>query len=305
MANNESQASEVTLTQSDDFKLIHGIGPGIENRLFKAGINSYAQLSALSPDEIVYAVGTLIGMSVDRVIKQDWIGQARQLQLQCEQALAELPSDPFPFESQHYATFNLELLLGKENKVRRTRIMHIQNEVEEIWAGWDETRALGFIVTHAELRLPEEETAQVRAGLIETSLPESQQPMLAGIPRLKELVAIPSAEDGPRSLLSESQPFRVRMTLDLSEVSSPKDTPLEYSTTIYAKKLGQSERMPVGKANGSFMPEEKVTISVEKASLREGVYRLEAEVAFKLLTEKAIPDSGLTAQLEGGLLHIC
>ncbi len=291
------------LTQADDFKLINGIKSGIENRLHNAGITSYAQLIALSPDDIVAAVGTLVGMTADRVIKQDWIGQARQLESQREQALAEMQSDQSRAERQHYATFTLELLLGGENEVRRTRIMHIQGKAEETWAGWEQVRVIDFIISRAELRLPKAEPVQAGTGLIETTLPESPQPVL-GNPRLQELVAIPSAEDSPRRLISASQPFGVRMTLDLSEVSSPKDTPLEYSTTFFSKKLGRGERMTVGNAKGSCMPEEKVVIGIENATLQEGVYRLEAEVVLKLLSEKAIPDSGLTTQLEGGLLGI-
>jgi hypothetical protein len=304
MEENDTQTSEVLQTQADDFKLINGIKSGIENRLYKAGITTYAQLIALSPDDIVVAVGPLVGMTAERVIKQDWIGQARQLQSQREQALAEMHSDQSRAERQHYATFTLELLLGGENEVRRTRIMHIQGKAEETWAGWEQVRVINFIISRAELRLTKPEPVLAGPGLIETTLPESQQPVLAGNPRLEELVVIPNAEDSPRRLISASQPFGVHMTLDLSEVSTPKDTPLEYSTTIFSKKLGHGERMIVGKAKGSCMPEEKVIIGIEEASLQEGVYRLEAEVFVKLLSEKEIHNSGLTAQLEGGLLRI-
>jgi hypothetical protein len=303
MAKKDSQTSEVTLSQADDFKLIHGIKSGIENRLHKAGITSYAQLIALTPDDIVAAVGTLVGMTEDHVIKQDWIGQARQLLSQREQALGEMQSDQSRAERQHYATFTLELLLGGENEVRRTRIMHIQGKAEETWAGWERGRVIDFIISRAELHLPKSESVQAGTGLIETILPESTTPVL-GSPRLEELVAIPSAEDRPRRLISASQPFGVRMTLDLSEVSSPKDIPLEYSTTIFSKKLGRGERMTVGKAKGSCTPQEKVIIGIENATLQEGVYRLEAEVVLKLLSEKAFPYAGLTTQLEGGLLGI-
>ena len=63
----------------DDLKLINGIGPAVERRLHSVGIYTYAQLAALSPADIAAAVADLAGLSAERIIKQDWIGQARKL----------------------------------------------------------------------------------------------------------------------------------------------------------------------------------------------------------------------------------
>jgi hypothetical protein len=63
----------------DDLKLINGIGPAVEKRLIGIGILTYAQLTALSPADIAAAVADLAGLSAERIIKQDWIGQARKL----------------------------------------------------------------------------------------------------------------------------------------------------------------------------------------------------------------------------------
>jgi NADH-quinone oxidoreductase subunit E len=63
----------------DDLKLINGIGPKVEKRLNGVGIFTFAQLAALSPADIAAAVTDHAGLSAERIIKQDWIGQARKL----------------------------------------------------------------------------------------------------------------------------------------------------------------------------------------------------------------------------------
>lgn len=63
----------------DDLKLINGIGPGVEKRLNGVGVFTYTQLAALSPADVAAAVADLSGLSSERIIKQDWIGQALKL----------------------------------------------------------------------------------------------------------------------------------------------------------------------------------------------------------------------------------
>jgi hypothetical protein len=63
----------------DDLKLINGIGKAVEDRLHDHGIYTFAQLVALSPADIAAAVAGLAGLSAERIMKQDWIGQARKL----------------------------------------------------------------------------------------------------------------------------------------------------------------------------------------------------------------------------------
>ena len=62
----------------DDFKLIKGIGPAIERRLNEAGVTTFAQLAALSPDGLATIVEGA-GVSSDRIVRQDWIGRAGEL----------------------------------------------------------------------------------------------------------------------------------------------------------------------------------------------------------------------------------
>ncbi len=64
---------------ADDLKLINGIGPIVESRLRGVGIYTFTQLAALSPADIAAAVSDLAGLTSERIIKQDWIGQAHKL----------------------------------------------------------------------------------------------------------------------------------------------------------------------------------------------------------------------------------
>jgi predicted flap endonuclease-1-like 5' DNA nuclease len=89
MARRSSSTSmAVKPPNTDDLKLINGIGPGVESRLHGVGIYTFAQLAALSPADIAASVSGLAGLTTERIIKQDWIGQARKLA--SESALANL-----------------------------------------------------------------------------------------------------------------------------------------------------------------------------------------------------------------------
>ena len=63
----------------NDLKQINGIGPAVEKRLNGVGIFTFDQLAALAPADIAAAVAGLAGLSAERIVKQDWIGQALKL----------------------------------------------------------------------------------------------------------------------------------------------------------------------------------------------------------------------------------
>ncbi|HYT43355.1 MAG TPA: helix-hairpin-helix domain-containing protein [Methylomirabilota bacterium] len=72
-------AREEDLRKTDDFKLITGIGPTIESRLNSVGIFTFAQLAAMSPADLAAAVTGIVGLTAERISKQDWIGKAQEL----------------------------------------------------------------------------------------------------------------------------------------------------------------------------------------------------------------------------------
>ena len=112
MARRSSSTSmAVKPPNSDDLKRINGIGPGVESRLHGVGIYTFAQLATLSPADIAASVSGLASLTTERIIKQNWIGQARTLAL--ESAL----TDP-KWEQEVYSTSIREV--GRINdRVRR------------------------------------------------------------------------------------------------------------------------------------------------------------------------------------------
>jgi len=135
----------------DDFKLIKGIGPAIEDRLHSAGIFTFAQLADRSPAEIAELIPSL---SAKRVARQGLIRQAHKLALKGTRVRADKKATASPGR-QRYATFTVELLLDEGNLVRRTRVVHVQDGDEAVWAGWKDPQLLSFFIEHAELRLAE------------------------------------------------------------------------------------------------------------------------------------------------------
>lgn len=61
----------------DDLKRISGIGAVFARRLNMAGITTFAQLAAMTAEEVAAAVD--IEVAPDRILADDWIGQAAEL----------------------------------------------------------------------------------------------------------------------------------------------------------------------------------------------------------------------------------
>jgi len=68
-------------TLHDDLKLIKGIGPAIEKTLNELGIRRFDQIAEMSEYDIDRVAKRLKGFRT-RIYREDWIGQARDLQLQ-------------------------------------------------------------------------------------------------------------------------------------------------------------------------------------------------------------------------------
>jgi NADH-quinone oxidoreductase subunit E len=71
----------VAADDKDDLKRIKGVGPAIEKTLNELGIFSFDQIAEMSEYEIDRVAQRLKGFR-SRIYRQDWIGQARDLQYQ-------------------------------------------------------------------------------------------------------------------------------------------------------------------------------------------------------------------------------
>jgi hypothetical protein len=323
MANKRLRSSRIMIPpQADDFRLINGIGPGVAQRLYSAGILTFAQLAELSPEEITPLITDLASLSAERIVKQDWSGQARELA--AKQVVSEddtLDLGPFeprdelatPISRQHYATFTVELLLDEENGVRRTHVTHVQDGSEDSWAGWHDSRLIDFFVERTALRLPIEEpvslmaeAAEVAASIAaeaEQTIVQAAAPAISGVLRVRDLELVPAGAERPRRTIQADQPFTVSLTLDLSDVIMPSDTLLDCTATVYAKMMG-GQRQMVGEAREAIFPSDTITVNVAGAALPDGLYRMEAAVVLTLPEEMPTTRGGLKALLEGGLLQV-
>lgn len=64
--------------EQDDLKRIRGIGSRIERKLNEIGITTYSQVAKLNEVEI-YFICQNIGLDPDRIIRDQWTEDARQL----------------------------------------------------------------------------------------------------------------------------------------------------------------------------------------------------------------------------------
>jgi predicted flap endonuclease-1-like 5' DNA nuclease len=64
--------------KKDDLTAITGIGPALAKKLNAAGIVGYAQLAAITDEEIARLEKTVIKFS-GRIKRDDWVGQAKKL----------------------------------------------------------------------------------------------------------------------------------------------------------------------------------------------------------------------------------
>ncbi len=148
MATKRSPTAAKSLPAADNFKLIKGIGPVIERRLNGAGIRTFKQLAVLSPARLAKLIP---GLQAKRIAKQGWISRARRLASQRAKTKLFIDTGTTPGR-QRYATFTIELLLDEASRVRRTRVVHVQDGEEGLWANWDEVQLINFIIGHAGLR---------------------------------------------------------------------------------------------------------------------------------------------------------
>lgn len=322
MAHKRSQtAQNATSSIADDLTVIKGIGSIIVSRLRNRGIFTYAQLAELTADTIS---AMAIGVPAKRIAKENWIKQAQKLASRTE-TVAPVKSSAARESHQHYAMFMIELLIGADNRVRRTRITNIQTKLKASWAGWADRQLLSFITKCADLSAPIPESGIDPSFLSDNEsnlLPEtftppvqtsrvipSKQPVISkpksvisGALQVSELVTTPLDSITHRHVVHAGEMFNVRILLDLTNLDI--STPLECIVTIWAKQLGTGVRQIVGEQQTTFMPAEKIPCIIESKIPSQGTYRLEAMAALTPVSTFLSTRSTLRAWREGGILQV-
>jgi Helix-hairpin-helix domain len=106
---------------TDDLTQIGGIGSKIADRLYGAGILTYADLASRSADEIIKLLPDVPGLSTGRL--DSWRDQARELAAPAAQAAppapaAEIPAGA-PGDGQHYESFLVRVVLNEDGSMLR------------------------------------------------------------------------------------------------------------------------------------------------------------------------------------------
>ena len=303
------QSEHLAEKAMDDFKQVDGIGPAVEKRLHAAGILTYAQLARLKPEKLARLLDGMIGYSPKRIAEQAWTSQARKL---AEQAPPGELHEP-PNNSLHYASYTVELLLDRENQVRRTRLMHVQTRQETTWAGWDADRMGDFLVQSGTLNIGAIQARAVAqaepAGLAAPSPqpePLASRPAsaLRGVTRIAETRLLNQAGQPLGALIPGKTPFLIQLMLDLSQLDYPKNERLSYEATIYMKKMGKSGRELMGEKEGSLPAGKSAVIEISSQPLEEDDYSLEALVAVRPHSQPKYMKNQILALTESMLVHV-
>ena len=164
----------------------------------------------------------------------------------------------------------MELLLGEESEVRRTRVKHIQEGEQETWAGWEDGRLVSFFVEHAALRTPADQSNNLPA------------PSAAGA-ELGELyievddfdVAEASGDQAKSDLLHAEVEFHLS-GLATQQIANAQAT---YFLHVLAYMIASGETIVLAAIQGQLQPGRLVyTKAVDFAPPQAGRYQLLATV---------------------------
>jgi predicted flap endonuclease-1-like 5' DNA nuclease len=295
MTSRDPRQSSPAGQAADDFQKIAGIGQAIERRLHDAGILTYRDLAARSPEQIAASLADVAGFSSARIASQDWAGQAGRL---AGSAAPSLPSEP----DQHYASFHIELLLDVDGSVRRTKVHHHQSDKDEAWPGWDEGRLIALLRDHIPLLAPGQqaeapgqpgEAPGLPSSATTATPPTDQQEAAApsrGEMETAELpVSLPSSflrienlgltREGQRSRrYAPGEPATISFTLHVIQADTQAAT-FDFTADVTASsELGDDQRQLLGTVQGPIRAGEPLPVELAGAPLPRGLYRLEAAV---------------------------
>ena len=274
---------------ADDLTRIGGIGSKIADRLYAAGIMTYADLASRSADEISKLLSDVSGLSPGRL--DSWRDQARELATAAAQAAPESPAAEVPAGApgggQHYESFLVRVLLNDDGSVRRTTAQHIRSGAEHHWPGLERQALPEFIETAIASGTPSPaapaESPSDRAQQAGPAQDAPAEPVTApegpagtGPARLPSSSAVLSVEP---VILRAAEPFTMTLTIDIAEPASHADR-LAYSAVIVAKPMDGGSKRTIAESDGLLAPTSSA-ITIGAAGLPPGAYRLDGAVSLR------------------------
>jgi hypothetical protein len=275
-----------------NFRQIKGINQLIEARLHRAGIKTLDDLGNLQPEQIFAALGTLRGVTVNQIVEQDWVGQARKLT--GKKGNGSLESEGFI----------VNLFLSKRKQVHSTQMLHVNSDVGEKWDGWDSQRLLDFVVNHSGLVLLKVETAKAEITMTEPVKENAEKKIAAFAPSslavtpdarqtaphappqpeifFGDFQMIPSYSELPGNLLRQGEPFAVRLSIDTGKIKPKFEAPFDYTAAIVARAFDTPQQFSLSQTTGVIgKGDESIVVNIPKQDLVPGTYRLEAALTVR------------------------
>jgi hypothetical protein len=189
-------------------------------------------------------------------------------------------------EARRVSSFVVEVVVDEQADVRRMSVLHVEDNEQESWRGWEPERVIDFLVRRARL--------SPRPASTDVAVCERARP----VPRLGDLEEKAYLTADVPSGLCEGMAFDVRVTLDPGTPPREGDR-IDYVAVVLAKSLGQPVRQQVGESRGQLAGTGTMRLSVPVVAPRRGLYRLEAGV------QLSGGSSRRSMAAHGGLIQVC
>lgn len=151
-------------------------------------------------------------------------------------------------------------------------------------------------------------------------LAPSDHPHVANAPQPVSASAVPASAgnrirllewktflSGTRQILHNlhhDQCFDVNLTLDLANASLPTTSQLDFTVSLYAKRLGDGARHLIANLHSTRPYSSIIDLTVGNATLPQGLYRLEVLVIL-VPADKSLPaGSDINTSIKGGLFQV-
>ncbi|MFO7684304.1 MAG: hypothetical protein R6X34_30100 [Chloroflexota bacterium] len=281
-----------TAVSPDNLQSISGIGTAAEQALHAHNIYFFSEIAAKSPEELYELAKSVKGITAKRIGHEDWPGQARKL-LKPQGA----EEGTVPPNGQHYATYQIKLLLEADNQVRYTNATYLQKQEGETWAGWDAQKMIAFIEKSAQLAPTALESGQEAEDKLvspsETILTVSLEETA---PVFHQLDVYRSESALPRHLIQQQDEFNIQFEAEIPGLQAQKITG---ELNVYARDLSSEKRAEIGRISEEVV-DGLWRSKLHGKSLAAGTYRLEAELNLKT----AQFTKQIEKPLQGGILIV-
>ncbi len=178
----------------DDFQQIKGIGPSIAQALHEAEIHRYADLARYTPQQLVDLLRTKVAfITLQRITRDDWIGQARELAGRQEREQRESasqvsqappPGDSWKELADFFVSFGESIRLDGEAQVK-TRVHYSQTDKSMEWDGIASDELMEWMLKesnlHALRNAWEQTAAPPPTPVAETGMEVDTRPVVSNL----------------------------------------------------------------------------------------------------------------------------